>query len=147
MATTNVALDPQWYHDAGCNHQFASLNVREEDYISLDQLKVGNDQGLHILHSGTATLSSSHHNFRLSFLLHLPQINKNLISVNQFTHDNGVFVEFHPNCYFVKGLRSRKLLFRGLSRNEIYQLPFSHFSSNELTAYIGEKVPMDDCHH
>ena len=109
------------------------MNVRADAYDGPDQIKVGNGQGLCV--TGTATLPSSNHKFRFSSLLHVPQIKKNLISVNKFTRDNGVFVEFHPNSFFVKDLRSRKLLLQG--RNGLYPWPIAN---------IGEKVPMDDWH-
>ena len=79
-------------------------NVRADNYHGSNQIRVGNGQGLRILHIGSATLPSSSHNFQLSSLLHVPKIDKNLISVNQFTRENGVFVEFYPTCFFVKDL-------------------------------------------
>lgn len=150
LVTAKDSPDYEWYHDTGYNHhvtnELANLNVRADAYDGPDQIKVGNDQGLRILHTGTATLPSSNHNFCLSSLLHVPQIGKNLISVNKFTRDNGVFVEFHPNSFFVKDLHPQKLLLQVPSRNGLYPWPPSHPSFNKPIANIGEKVPMDDWH-
>jgi len=65
-------------------------------------IRVGNGQGLKILHTGLANLPTPSRNFQLSSLLHVPEIQKNLISVYQFTHDNNVFIEFHPSYFRVK---------------------------------------------
>jgi hypothetical protein len=59
MATSNVAPNYQWYHDTGCNHhltnELANLNVCADDYPGSDHIRVGDDLGLRILHSGIAT--------------------------------------------------------------------------------------------
>jgi hypothetical protein len=83
LATANGCPDYQWYHDTGCNHhvtnELENLNVRVDAYNGPNQINGGNGQGLRILRTGTATLPSSIHNFRLSSLLHVPQIEKSYI--------------------------------------------------------------------
>jgi hypothetical protein len=83
LATANDCPDYQWYHDTGCNHhvtnELENLNVRVDAYNGPNQINGGNGQGLRILRTGTATLPSSIHNFRLSSLLHVPQIEKSYI--------------------------------------------------------------------
>jgi hypothetical protein len=66
--------------------------------------------GLKILHTGSALLPTHQKNFSLKSLLHVPAMQKNLILVNQFTHDNHVFIEFHPFDFRVKDLRTKRLL-------------------------------------
>jgi hypothetical protein len=84
---------------------------------------------LKILHSGRGILPTPSHNFLLPSLFHVPQIQKNLISDNQFTHDNQVFIEFHPNFFCVKDFQTRQLLLKGPSRSGLYPWPSSrdHF--------------------
>jgi hypothetical protein len=93
--------DPSWYPDTGANvhltHDLPNLNLNTEEYIGIDQIHGGNGQGLHISHSGRGLLPTPSSNFNFFSLLHVPQIQKNLISVNQFTKDNHIFIEFHPN--------------------------------------------------
>jgi hypothetical protein len=73
---------------------------------------------------------------------------KNFISVNQFTHDNQVFIEFHPTFSCVKDLQTRQLLLKGPSRFGLYPWPSSHDPfSKSLAALIGEKVSLDQWHH
>jgi len=77
-----------------------------EEYTGPDKIRVGNDQGLEILHSGRDILPTPSHTLHLFSLFHVPAIQKNLISVNQFTRDNPGFIEFHPNFCCVKDLQT-----------------------------------------
>jgi hypothetical protein len=104
-------------------NDLSNLNLRIEEYKGTNQIKVGNGQDLDILHIGLAQISSSTKNFTFPNLLHLPQIEKNLISVNQFTHDNEVLIEFHPCCFHVKDLRSVNSLLQGSSKGGLYPWP------------------------
>lgn len=114
LTTPHVQPDLNWYHDTGSTHHLtndlSNLNIRADEYRGTDQIRVGNGQGLNILHTGLACLPTSNCNFSLQNLLHVPRIQKNLISVNQFTRDNQVFIEFHPHFFYVKDLRTKKLL-------------------------------------
>jgi hypothetical protein len=105
MATSSTGPNYPWFHDTGTTHhmtnELSNLNLHLKEYTGIDQLQVGNGQGLRIHHSGIANLSSPHHNFHLSSLLHVPEITKNLLSVNKFTKDNNVFIEFHPIFFCV----------------------------------------------
>jgi len=107
LTTPQVPFDLNWYHDTGSTHHLthdlSNLNVRADAYHGTDQIQVGNGQGLDILHTGSALLSPTHSNFSLQHLLHVPQIQKNLILVNKFTHDNRVFIEFHPYFLLCQG--------------------------------------------
>jgi hypothetical protein len=86
MSTPSPAPDYQWFHDMGFIHhvtnELSKLNVRADDYIGPNHLQVGDGQGLKILHTGLANLPSNNQNFCLSSLLHVPQIKKNLMSIN-----------------------------------------------------------------
>jgi hypothetical protein len=96
-----------------------------EDYTGTNQIQVGNAQGFHISNSGRGLLPSPSRNFHLFSLFHVPQIQTNLISVNQFTRDNHVFFEFHPTCFYFKDLRTRQLLLQGPSKLSLYPWPSS----------------------
>jgi hypothetical protein len=60
MASSTPDLDYQWYHDTGSNvhitNELANLNVNVDEYIGPDQVRVGNGQGLQILHTGSSLL-------------------------------------------------------------------------------------------
>jgi hypothetical protein len=151
MVSASSASDSSWYPDTGANvhltNDLSNLNMHAEDYTGMDQIRVGNGQGLNILHSGRGILPTSSRNFHLFSLLHVPQIQKNLISVNQFTRDNQVFNEFHPNVFCVKDLQTCQLLLQGPSKLGLYPWPSFHAPpSKSLAAFIGEKVFLDQWH-
>jgi len=147
----NTVSDPNWYHDTGStNHltpELSNLNLRAEEYTGSEQIKVGNGQGLDIHHTGLASLPSPNHTFTLQSLLHVPQIEKNLISVNQFTKDNHVFIEFHPYCFRVKDLHTGTLLLQGPSKGGLYPWPTSLPPRLSSHALVSEKVSLAQWHH
>jgi hypothetical protein len=125
-------------------HDLSNLNLNAEEYTWTDQILVGSGQGLHISHSSHGLLLTPSRNFNLFSLFHVPQIQKNLISVNQFTRDNHVFIEFHPTFFGVKDLPTRQLLLQGPSKFSLYPWPSSNApSSKSFVAFIGEKVSLD----
>jgi hypothetical protein len=56
-------------------------------------------------------------------VLHVPSASKNLISVHQFSTDNNASLEYFPNCFLIKNLDTRKVLFRGQCRDGLYTIP------------------------
>jgi hypothetical protein len=56
MASAPSASDSRWYPDTGSNvhltNKLSNLNMHAKDYTGIDQIRVGNVQGLHILHFG-----------------------------------------------------------------------------------------------
>ena len=86
-------LDNAWYPDSGATHHLtadmANLSTFSE-YHGQDQVHVGNGNTLTIKHIGSSLLRTPHNSFQLTNMLHVPHITKNLLSVRQFTKDNGV---------------------------------------------------------
>jgi hypothetical protein len=140
--------DLNWYPDTGATNHVTSdlgnLNLQAEEYNGSDQLRVGNGQGLDIKHLGSSKLHYPHVSFTLQNLLHVPNIQKNLLSVSQFTRDNNVFFEFHPHFFCVKDPQTGTTLLRGQSKNGLYTLP----SIPPLTrfALVGERASLDRWH-
>ncbi|GJY39588.1 hypothetical protein Tco_0425952 [Tanacetum coccineum] len=62
-----------------------------EAYYGDDALHVGNCKGLPILHIGSSKVYSPQKMFSLKNILHVPEISHNLLSVQEFCHDNDVF--------------------------------------------------------
>jgi len=58
--------------------------------------KIGNGAGMKIKHIGSTSFALPHMNTQviLNNLLHVPDINKNLVSVSKFAKDNHVYFEF-----------------------------------------------------
>lgn len=72
-------------------------------------------------------------------MLHVPKINKNLISVSKLTTDNGVYVEFHADYCVVKDKRTMEILLRGNIRDGLYQLDTSMLNSTSHLQSISRK--------
>ena len=68
---------------------------------------------MHISHIGQSTLNTPYDSFHLNNVLHVPNPNKNLLSVHKFTLDNHVFLEFHPYFFLIKDQGTRRILFKG----------------------------------
>jgi len=99
--------DPFWYPYIGATHHITNdptVFNKKQIYNGYENVQLGNGSGMSIHSVGSTSLhnSSSNHLFTLHNLLHVPSINKNLLSVSQFARDNGVFFEFFPNHCCVK---------------------------------------------
>jgi hypothetical protein len=71
--------------------------------------------------------------------LHVPQISKNLISVQKFTSNTNTFFEFHPSYFLLKDRRTGKLLLHGLNRHGLYQF-FPSANKHPRYAMVGDRV-------
>jgi transposase InsO family protein len=148
-SNTQPASDPNWYTDTGATHHLtsdlANLNVHAEEYTGTDQIRVGNGKGLPVAHIGTTSLSTPHSSLILKDVLHVPQITKNLVSVQKFTSDTNTFFEFHPDYFLVKDRPTRKLLLHGLSNNGLYSFS-SATPHSPPSAFLGERTSIDGWH-
>ena len=122
-------FNANWYPDSGStNHltlELNNLNLHAEEYQGLDQIRVGDGIGLDIKHIGSSKLLISSTSFPLKHVLHVPDIQKNLVSVSQFTRDHDVFIEFHANYFCVKDETTGRLLLRGRCEHGLYPFPAS----------------------
>lgn len=62
-------------------------------------------------------------------MLCIHDITRNLLSVSKFYHTNNTSIEFLPNCFYVKDLRTGTCLLRRPARNGIYEWPAAALSS------------------
>jgi len=65
---------------------------------------------------------------RIHNLLHVPSINKNLMSVSQFAKDNSVYFEFFPNHCFVKNQDTKKIILQEKVKDDLYVFPIMQCS-------------------
>ena len=143
QATTN------WLPDTGCNGHSAldqqSLD-HSEPYYGKDSLYVGNGESLPILHIGSTKIYSPHKTFTLSNILHVPQLKRNLLSVQKFCSDNNVFFEFHSTFFAVKDTFTRKTLLTGPSENGLYSLRLPLSRSIHKVAFSAVRASADTWH-
>jgi hypothetical protein len=76
-------------------------------------------------------------------VLCVPQIQKHLLSIQKFTADNSVYLEFWPNFFLVKDQLTHQVLMRGPSKGGVYQ-----YRPPTLAAYTASiSAPtLDDLH-
>jgi hypothetical protein len=80
LSAPSSSIDQNWYPDSGATHHLtsdlANLNIKAEDYLGSDQIRIGNGKGLSIKHIGTTRLSTPISHFDLHDILHVPHITK-----------------------------------------------------------------------
>ncbi|GJT33931.1 hypothetical protein Tco_0924350 [Tanacetum coccineum] len=80
-----------WHSDTRANsHVTPDLEAMDnsEAYYGDDALHVGNGKGLPILHIGSSKVYSPQKTFFLKNILRVPEISHNLLSIQNFCHDN-----------------------------------------------------------
>lgn len=94
MVTQVILYDQSWYPDTGTlAHTIDDLEnlINKTDYNLGDPIHLGNGNALTVKHIGNSTIQfpfDSNTSFKLNNILHVPQIQKNLINVSKFVKDN-----------------------------------------------------------
>jgi histone deacetylase 1/2 len=149
-ASFSPQLDTNWYPNTGSTNHFINdlnnLSVHSEPYLGNDKIHVGDEAGLSIKNIGSATLSTLANSFTLSKLLHVPHIQKNLISISQFTSDNNVYLEFHSSFFFVKDEATGRILLHDKPKYGLYIFPTSISPTNHPQTYLSQRAPLDVWH-
>lgn len=113
-----------WHPDTVATNNITSdltnLQIVDEYYGS-DKLIIGNGVGLNIAHTGASTLHSQNRIFTLRNILHVLNIAKQLLSVQQFAIDNNVYFEFHGRYFVMKDEVNKQLLLQGTAEDRIYK--------------------------
>ena len=127
-AVPSYGIDSNWYMDSGSTDHITSeldkLTTRER-YHGGDQILAADGKGMSISHIGKSIIRTPKRDFSFNNILHVPSAQKNLVSVQKFTTDNDVFLEFHPTFFCVKDLHTKNLLLQGRCQDGIYPLPSS----------------------
>ena len=148
--------DPCWYPDTGAtSHMTADMPLLQQpqEYSGSDSVMVGNGAGLPISHTSNIYFHSFGSQFKLSDVLCVPAIKKNLLSVARFTTDNNCF-HFFPWGYRVQDLATGKVLLTGPIKDNLYPLPpFSATLRDQVgtfskeTAFLSSKTTPEIWHN
>nr|GEW85016.1 putative polyprotein [Tanacetum cinerariifolium] len=117
-----------------------------EPYCGEVFLHVGNGKGLAILHIGTTQIHSLNKTLSLTNILHVPQIKQHLISVQQFSHDNNIFFEFHDTFYAMKDETSGTTLLTGPSKHGLYSFNLPSFQPVPRSVFTAVRAPVHTWH-
>uniref|UniRef100_A0A2N9G2P8 Retrovirus-related Pol polyprotein from transposon TNT 1-94-like beta-barrel domain-containing protein n=1 Tax=Fagus sylvatica TaxID=28930 RepID=A0A2N9G2P8_FAGSY len=118
-----------------------------EEPTGYDQVYVGNGQGLPVHHTGSTHLLYPSSKFLMPNVLHVPSIQKNLLSVSQFTKDNNVSIDFHPSCFFVKDLTTGKVLLKGPLKHGLYSMPHLLPPPTTPVSFFGARASLPQWHY
>ncbi|KAL4386691.1 hypothetical protein GQ457_09G004130 [Hibiscus cannabinus] len=119
-----VCEDAAWFPDSGATaHLTPDLGkfITSSPYTGSGKITVANGVTVPISHIGRSSLATNSRSLFLSNLLHVPCVNKNLLSVSRFTKDNNVSVEFFPDSCVVKDLGTQQVMLRGQESNGLYK--------------------------
>jgi len=124
MHTMSMAPpDEQWYMDTRATSHMTTNRGNLTSYSNIsNHIIVGSGHNIPVIGHGNALLPNSHTALTLNHVLHAPKLIKNLVSVQKFTIDNEVSVEFDPFGFSVKDLQTGMLLMRCNSSGELYPL-------------------------
>lgn len=132
-----------WFPDTGANsHVTPDLSNLDNSnaYHGNDSLHVSDGNPLPIFHIGSSKLFSPNKTFNLTNILHVPQIQKNLLSVKQFCRDNNVYFEFHSSFFVLKDESTHTTLLSGPSDNGLYSLCLPQLKLIPKIAFTATKV-------
>ena len=88
LGTPSTVSDPLWYPNTRATHHIthdSTIFNKKQNYTGPDTVQLGNGSDMPIYNVGSTSLynASSNHLFTLNNLLHVPFVNKNLLSVSQ----------------------------------------------------------------
>jgi hypothetical protein len=124
--THSYGIAMNWYTNKGATDyiigELEKLDMRTK-YNGTDQVHTTNGTGTNITHVGHSVLSTPSHNLVLKNILHVPEADKNPLSVYRLTTYNHTSLEYFSNFFLVKDLDTRMPLLKGSCRNGFYPLP------------------------
>jgi hypothetical protein len=126
--------DPNWYLDSRTDHITSELEqlTMHEKYNDHKQIRAANGASMDIVHIGNTVLPTSSHPLHLNNVLHVPHVNKQLVSIHYFNIDNNTFIKLQPLFFLIKDQVSRKVLLHGPYRGSLYPLPCLPHTTEEL---------------
>jgi len=143
-----------WLTDSGAtNHMTADLaNLSlASPYPSTETIHTANGEGLTVSHIGHSILHSSISPIKLHFVLCVPQITQNLLSVHRLCLDNNYRLIFDALCFWIQDKTTGRILYKGLCSNGLYPIQsFSPATSQhpyQATTYLGQLVQSTLWHH
>jgi hypothetical protein len=153
-AQTNLDMeDQQWFADSGANYHITSelenLTLQQQPFQGIETVAVGDGGGLAIENTGSTILTSPHSKFYLNHILHCPKAATNLLSIYKFCKDNDCYFILTSSHFFVKDLKTHKLLLEGRSENGLYPLRFKGASLFKplFTAFLGLRATLSVWHY
>lgn len=124
-ATNNTSNNPTWLFDSGASHHVTNdLNALSlhTPYDGTDELVIGDGSCLPITHVGTLIIYFENIPFKLTNVLCVPSLSRNIISISRLCLDNQILIQFFSYHFVIKDFHSHHPLLHGTSNRGLYQL-------------------------
>ena len=116
-------------------------------YHGGDDVLLGDGSALQISHSGSGSLPSYTKPFFINYILCVPSLDKNLISVFQLCKANDAAVIFTPTYFQVRDLQTGVLRVQGTPKHGTYEWPKTLSSTSPSLAFASiVKTTLTDWH-
>lgn len=128
-------MDTNWYADTGATNHITNDPDRltnRDRYEGGDQVQVANGTCLSISYIGNSTISGCSRPLATN-ILHVPLINKHLVSSHKLASANNAYFEFHSNHFCVKDRATRTTLLRRPCDQGLYPLSAKAHRSYSLS--------------
>jgi hypothetical protein len=131
---TSGATENMWYTDSkATDHITGDLDklMMHDAYYGNDQVHTANGSGMDITCIGKSIILTPICNLALNNVLHVHSMQKNLISVHQFTLDNDTFIKFH-SFFLIKDRETWRVLLHELCKGVFILFHLRRPSSESL---------------
>lgn len=106
-----------------------------------------NGEGLKVSYVGSTILKTLVHPIKLNYVLYIPKLSKNLLSVHRICLDNNCWLIFDAFGFWIQGKATGRILFKGLCSNAPYPIPSlanhypSYFQRNfKASTYVDQLI-------
>ncbi|KAJ9538837.1 hypothetical protein OSB04_031570 [Centaurea solstitialis] len=135
-----------WLLDSGASHHVAhdlsNLSLHQP-YDGTEEVVIGDGTGLPITHTGSTLITTLLRSLRLSNVLCVPNMQRNIISIYKLCLDNNISIEFSSDYFFFKDCLTGEILLTGAPKNGVYEWS----SSTESIVAFSNKTSAIDWHH
>ncbi|CAL8153025.1 unnamed protein product [Prunus armeniaca] len=149
---TSYVPDQVWIADNGASHHMVS-DISSLNHVapceSIEQVIVGNGEGLKIKHIGTTAIACASTSIKMPSVFHVPQLSANLLFVHHLCKDHNCVISFDASGFVIQDRVTKTILLKGQSNNGLYHIPStvsSHCLSKKL-ALLGQHVKSSIWHH
>jgi len=103
-ASNALGSSQVWLTDSGAtNHMTADLDILTlaSPYPTADTIQTTNGEGLTVSHVGQSIINSSMSSLKLDYVLLVPQLTQNLLSIYRLCLDNNCWLIFYAFCFWI----------------------------------------------
>lgn len=149
-STSNQVPQQVWLTGSGAtNHMTHDLNNLSfaTPYPQHGIVQTANGEGLPIIHIGNTVLRTPYQSINLHYVLYVPKLSHNLLSVHKICLDNNCWLIFDAYYFWIQDKVTGRILFKGHCNNglhpilSIVALPSSSIpTTSSAIACLGKKM-------